>query len=51
MFILRNEITLKAALRDCSEQAAESHLFSKFSPRNVGFRVLFLVKLDTDCSE
>ena len=51
IFIVRNRITLQAAILDCSEAAVHSHPFSKISPGNTGGRVLFLVKLQTDCSE
>ena len=50
-FIVRNRITLQAAILDCSEAAVHSHPFSKISPRNTGSRILLLVKLQTDCSE
>ena len=48
---MRNRITLQAAILDCSEAAVHSHPFLKISPENTGGRVLFLVKLETDCSE
>ena len=51
MFIVRNRITLQAAILDCSEAAVHSHSFSKSSPGNTGGRVILLVKLQTDCSE
>ena len=51
IFIVRNRITLQAAILDCSEAAVHSHSFSKISPGNSGGRVLLLVKLETDCSE
>ena len=51
IFIVRNRITLQAAILDCSEAAVHSHPFSKISPGNTGGRVLLLVKLQTDCSE
>ena len=51
IFIVRNRITLQAAILDCSEAAVHSHPFSKISPENTGGRVLLLVKLQTDCSE
>ena len=51
IFIVRNRITLQAALLDCSEAAIDSHLFSKIYLGNTGARVLLLVKLQTDCSE
>ena len=51
IFIVRNRITLQAAILDGSEAAVYSHLFSKISPENTGGRVLILIKLQTDCSE
>ena len=51
IFIVRNQITLQAAILDCSEAAVHSHPFSKISPENTGVRVLLLVKLQTDWSE
>ena len=51
IFIVRNRITLQAAILDCSEAAVHSHPFSKISPENTGVRVLLLVKLQTDWSE
>ena len=51
IFIVRNRITLQAAILDCSEAAVHSHPFSEISPENTGGRVLLLVKLQTDCSE
>ena len=51
IFIVRNRITLQAAILDCSEAAVHSHPFSKISPGNTGGRVLLLVKLQTGCSE
>ena len=51
IFIVRNRIALQAAILDCSEAAVHNHPFSKISPGNTGGRVLFLVKLQTDCSE
>ena len=51
IFIVRNRITLEAAILDCSEAAVDSHLFSKISPKNTACRVLLLVKLQTYCSE
>ena len=51
IFIVRNRITLQAAILDCSEAAVDSHPFSKISPGNTGGRVFLLVKLQTDCSE
>ena len=50
-FIVRNRISLQAATLDCSGAAVHSHLFPKVYPENTGGRVLFLVKLLTDCSE
>ena len=49
--IVRNRITLQAALLDCSEAAVHSHPFSKISPGNTDGRVILLVKLQTDRSE
>ena len=51
MFVVRNRITLQAAILDCSEIAVHSHPFSKISPGNTGDRVLLLNKLQTGCSE
>ena len=51
IFIVRNRITLQAAVLNCSEAAVHSHPFPKISPGNNGGRVLLLVKLQTDCSE
>ena len=51
IFVVRNRITLQAAILNCSEAVVHSHPFSKISPGNTGGRVLFLVKLQTDCSE
>ena len=51
IFILRNQMTLQAAIMDCSEAAVHSHPFSKTFPENTGGRVLLLVKLQTSCSE
>ena len=50
-FIVRNRITLQAAILYCSEAAVHSHPFLKIFPENAGDRVLFLVKLRADCSE
>ena len=51
VFNVRNQITLQAAILDCSETAVHCHPFSKISPGNSGGRVLLLVELQTDCSE
>ena len=51
IFIVRNQMTLQAAVLDCSEADVHSHPFLKISPENAGGRVLLLVKLETDCSE
>ena len=51
IFIVENQITLQAAILDCSEAAVHSHSFSKISPENTGGRVLLLNKLQTDCSD
>ena len=51
IFIVRNRIKLQAAFLDCSEAAVHSHLYSKIYLENTSGRVLFLVKLETDCSE
>ena len=51
IFIVRNRITLQAAILDCSEAAVYSDPFSKIYPGNMGGRVLLLVKLQTDCLE
>ena len=40
MFVVRNRITLQAAILDCSEAAVHSHPFSKISAENTGARVL-----------
>ena len=52
IFIVRNRITLQAAIWDCFEAAVLSHPLSEISPENSGNsggRVLFLVRLQTDC--
>ena len=36
MVIVRNRITLQAAISDCSEPAVQSHPFSNISPENAG---------------
>ena len=51
IFIVRNRISLQAAILDCSGAAVHSHPFFKISPENTGGRVLLLVKLQTDYSE
>ena len=51
IFVVRNRITLQAAISDCSEAVVHSHPLSKISPKNTGERSLLLVKLQTDCSE
>ena len=51
IFIVRNQITLQAAILDFSEAAVHNDSFSKISPENTGGKVLLLVKLQTDCSE
>ena len=51
IFIVRNRISLQAAILDCSGAAVQSQTFSKIYPENTGGRVLLLVKLLTDCSE
>ena len=51
IFIVRNRITLQAAILNRSEAAVHSHPFSKISPENTGGRVLLLSKLQSDCSE
>ena len=50
IFIVRNRISLQAAILDCSGAAVHSHPFPKIYPENTGGKVLFLVKLLTDCS-
>ena len=50
IFIVRNRVTIQAAILVCSEAAVHSHPFSKKSPENTSGRVL-LVKLQTDYSE
>ena len=42
---------IKATISYSSEAAFENHPFSKISPEATGGRVLFLVKLETDCLE
>ena len=43
---------LQAAISQSSEAAIHhSHPFLKISPKNLGVRVLLLVKLQTDCLE
>ena len=49
IFIVRNRITLQAAILNRSEAAVHSHPFSKISPENTVCKVLFLVKLQTGC--
>ena len=51
IFIVRQRITLQAAILGCSEAAVHSHSFSKISPGNTDGRVILLVKLQTDRSE
>ena len=51
IFIVRNWITLLAAISDYSEAAVQSYPFSNISSEIAGCRVLVLVKLQTDCSE
>ena len=51
IFIVRNRITLQAAILDYSEAAVHSHPFLKVSPGNTGGKVLLLVKLQTEYSE
>ena len=41
VFIVRNPITLQAAILDCSEAAVHSHPFLKISPEFTVGRVLF----------
>ena len=48
-FIVRNRITLQAAILDCSEAAVHSHPFSKSSQGNIDGKVILLVKLQTNC--
>ena len=50
IFIVRNRITLQAAILDCSKAAAHSHPFLKISQENNGGGALLLVKLQTGCS-
>ena len=50
IYIVRNRITLQAAILDCPEATVHSHPFSKISPGNTNGRVTILVKLQTDCS-
>ena len=45
IFIVRDQITLQAAILDCSEAAIHSHPFPKISPGNTDGRVILLVKL------
>ena len=51
IFIVRNQITLQAAILDCSEAAIHNCTFSRISPENTGVTVLLLVKLQANCSE
>ena len=51
IFILKNPITLQAAILDSSETAIYSHPFSEISPGITGGRVILLVKSQIDCSE
>ena len=51
IFIVRNWITLQAAILDRSEAATHSHLFSKISSENTGGIVLLLVKLTVQSSD
>ena len=51
IFIVKKQITLQAAILDCSEAAVHIHPFSKISPENTGVIVFLLVKLQSDCSE
>ena len=41
VFIVRNPVTLQAAILDCSEAAVHSHPFLKISPEFTVGRVLF----------
>ena len=45
IFIVRNRITLQAAILNCSEAVVHSLLFSKISLENTGGIVHLLVKL------
>ena len=40
IFIVKNRITLQAAILNCSEAAVHSHPFLKISPEKTGGRVL-----------
>ena len=51
IFIVRNQISLQAAILDCSGEAIHSYPFSKIYPENTGDRVILLVKLKTGYSE
>ena len=51
IFIVRNQITLQAAILDCSAAAIHNCTFSRISPENTGVTVLLLVKLQANCSE
>ena len=51
IFIVRNRITLQAAILEYLEGAVHSHPFSKIFPGNTGGRVLLFGKLKTDYSE
>ena len=51
IFIVRNRITLQAAILVCLEAAVDRHPFLEIYPGNTSGRVLPLVKLQTDCSE
>ena len=48
---MRNRITLKAVILECSEAAVHSDPFSKNFQENTDVRVLPLDKLQTGCSE
>ena len=48
IFIVRNRLTLKAAISEYSDAATYSHHFLEISPENYGDRILLLVKLQTD---
>ena len=49
IFVVRNRITLQAAILDCSEAAVQSHPFSKIFPENTDGSFTF--KLQIVCSE
>ena len=51
IFLVRNQVSMQAAILDGSGAGVHSHPFSKIYPENTGGRVFLLVKLRTDYSE